>query len=49
MDKILDVLGALPKKNDQIKDTQSGVGSAALVVVGVLIVLIVITFLIAKK
>lgn len=49
MDKILEVLGALPKKNEQIKDAQSGVGSAAIVVVGVLVVLIVVTFLIAKK
>lgn len=48
MDKVLGALGVLPKKNEQISDTQ-GVSSTVVFAVLILLALVAVTVIISKK
>lgn len=48
MDKILGALGVLPKKNEQISDTQ-GISSTVVFAVLILLALVAVTVIISKK
>lgn len=49
LDKILETIGALPKRNQPLKSTGNELGGAVLIAVALLVIIVVATVLISKR